>query len=152
MCFYVKEECLKGLDVQWDNANWHQESAVLLLDLYKGIRELILLVIGDFTGNFEMIIMHYMDYNGDYAIMYGNYVWRMRTQSFVNACLNGTWVGFLVFLTDLYGVMGDPVTASEYYQLHNSFTKQLLDSKFTNHCYKYKYLIIFQCSLNNTCK
>ena len=43
-------------------------------------------------------------------------------------------VGFLVLLTDLYGVMGDPVTASEYYQLHNSFTKQLLDSKFTNHC------------------
>ena len=25
--------------------------------------------------------------------------------------------------------MGDPVSASEYYQLHNSFTKQLLDSK-----------------------
>jgi len=31
-------------------------------------------------------------------------------------------------LKDLYGVMGDPVSASEYYQLHNSFTKQLLDS------------------------
>ena len=25
--------------------------------------------------------------------------------------------------------MGDPVSASEYYQLHNSFTKKLLDSK-----------------------
>ncbi|XP_020610699.1 MAU2 chromatid cohesion factor homolog [Orbicella faveolata] len=31
-------------------------------------------------------------------------------------------------LRDLYGVMGDPVSASEYYQLHNSFTKRLLDS------------------------
>ena len=36
---------------------------------------------------------------------------------------------FFFMLTDLYGVMGDPVTASEYYQLHNSFTKQLIDSK-----------------------
>ena len=31
--------------------------------------------------------------------------------------------------TDLYGVMGDPVTASEYYQLHNTFTKRLIDSE-----------------------
>lgn len=31
-------------------------------------------------------------------------------------------------LRDLYGLMGEPVSASEYYQLHNSFTKQLLDS------------------------
>lgn len=31
-------------------------------------------------------------------------------------------------LRDLYGLMGDPVSASEYYQLHNSFTKQLLES------------------------
>ena len=36
---------------------------------------------------------------------------------------------YVFMLTDLYGVMGDPVSASEYYQLHNSFTKQLLDSK-----------------------
>lgn len=31
-------------------------------------------------------------------------------------------------LRDLYGIMGDPVSASEYYQLHNSLTKQLLDN------------------------
>ena len=31
--------------------------------------------------------------------------------------------------SDLYGIMGDPVSASEYYQLHNSLTKQLLESK-----------------------
>lgn len=31
-------------------------------------------------------------------------------------------------LRDLYGIMGDPVSASEYYQLHNSLTKQLLES------------------------
>ncbi|XP_074614133.1 MAU2 chromatid cohesion factor homolog isoform X2 [Acropora palmata] len=31
-------------------------------------------------------------------------------------------------LRDLYGLMGDPVSASEYYQLHNTYTKQLLES------------------------
>ena len=40
---------------------------------------------------------------------------------------------FLVylFLTDLYGLMGDPVTASDYYQIHSSCTKKLLDSKLS---------------------
>lgn len=31
-------------------------------------------------------------------------------------------------LRDLYGLMGDPVTASDYYQIHNSCTKKLLDN------------------------
>ena len=37
-----------------------------------------------------------------------------------------------LFLTDLYGLMGDPVTASDYYQIHSSCTKKLLDSKLSS--------------------
>ena len=54
--------------------------------------------------------------------------------------LSIVWIGYLyshlflvyLFLTDLYGLMGDPVTASDYYQIHNSCTKKLLDSKLSS--------------------
>ena len=40
--------------------------------------------------------------------------------------------------------MGDPVSASEYYQLHNSFTKRLLDSKSPYmYCFATSYIITF---------